>query len=415
MNAPKSICPDCNQPSERIHGRYQRTLADLPWATAPIELRLRVRRFRCGACSCPRQTFAERLPTVAPPYARTTARLSTTQAYAAGIRQGAPDATQVADRFHLLKNLAAALQAVFNARHQEIDKLNHVNPDETPAKEDASGVVATAPPTTMTKAQQQMAHNRARRLTEYEQAHTLRKQGWTIKAISTHLGRHHRTVKKYLDASTFPERPPRRRPPSILGPYKTYLHERWNAGCHSAKELFHEIQARGFPGKYSVVAASINRLRPPEGRITRGRQSGSSARIIEVDKPLTPSGATWLVMRREATLDDDEKPQLARLQAQEGESAEALGLTQDFAALVRQRQPEQLETWLERATASGLQSFKSLANGIGADYEAVKAGVTLSWNNGPVEGHINRLKMLKRQMYGRAKIDLLRQRVLHPT
>jgi transposase len=90
-------------------------------------------------------------------------------------------------------------------------------------------------------------------------------------------------------------------------------------------------------------------------------------------------------------------------------------LTQDFAELVRQRQPGQLERWLERATASGLQAFQSFANGLRADYEAVKAGVTLSWSTGPVEGQINRLKMLKRQMYGRAGIGLLRQRVLHPT
>ena len=79
------------------------------------------------------------------------------------------------------------------------------------------------------------------------------------------------------------------------------------------------------------------------------------------------------------------------------------------------RQPDQRETWLARATASGLQACKSLANGIRADYDAVKVGVTLKWSTGPVEGQINRLKMLKRQMYGRAGIDLLRQRVLHPT
>ena len=86
-----------------------------------------------------------------------------------------------------------------------------------------------------------------------------------------------------------------------------------------------------------------------------------------------------------------------------------------FAGLVRQRQPAQLEAWLEQATASGLNAFKSLANGIRADDEAVKAGATLPWSTGPVEGQINRLKMLKRQMYGRAGIDLLRQRVMHPT
>ena len=149
--------------------------------------------------------------------------------------------------------------------------------------------------------------------------------------------------------------------------------------------------------------------------MTRRRKGGASATPMEVEKPLTPSRATWLGMRRVAKLDDDAKTQRARLQAQEGAIAEAITLTQDFAGLVRQRQAAQLEAWLERATASGLNAFKSLANGIRADDEAVKAGVTLPWSTGPVEGQINRLKMLKRQMYGRDGIDLLRQRVLHPT
>jgi transposase len=267
----------------------------------------------------------------------------------------------------------------------------------------------------MTNAQQQIGQNRAKRVAEYAQAHALYQQGWTMKAIATPMGRHHRTIKKSLEASTFSERPPRRRPPAILDPYKAYLRERWQAGYRSAKELYHEMHAQGFPGKYSVVAAYISRFRPPEGRITRRRKVGASATPMEVDTPLTPSRATWLVMRGEATLTEDEKRQRARLHAQEGEIAEAIALTQDFAALVRQRQPDQLETWLERATASGLSAFKSLANGLRADYEAVKAGVTLPWSTGPVEGQINRLKMLKRQMYGRAGIDLLRQRVLHPT
>ena len=467
MISANSTCPDCRQPTHRIHGHYRRTLADLPWATAPIELRVIVRRFRCCTCTCRRQTFAERLPSsraavcahdneIEPPRKPTRGWSSAAlpalatclatgyqgvaipsfdvcaaclcprgltpaiigiddwawrkgnrygtiivdlqrgcpidvledraaetvatwlqshpdvtivardraEAYAAGIRQGAPEATQVADRFHLLKNLAAALQEVFSAHHREIDQLNHVPHNEPPTQDDDSVTVPTEPPVTMTKAQQQIAHNRAKRVAEYAQAHALHQQGWTMKAISTHMGRHHRTVKKYLQASTFPERPPRRRPPSILDPYKAYLLERWQAGCRSALELYHEMQAQGFPGKYSIVAAYVSRLRPPQGRITRRRKSGSPATIVAVDKPLTPSRATWLVMRREAKLNDDEKRQLARLQAQEGEIAEAITLTQDFTALVRQRQPDQLETWLERATASGLQAFKSFANGL---------------------------------------------------
>jgi len=472
MISTNSTCPDCRQPTHRIHGHYRRTLADLPWTTAPIELRVIVHRFRCGTCTCRRKTFAERLPTVAPLYARTTTRLTTTQAdtglvlggaagarhlsrhglpgsrntllrrvrslylpegpapeiiglddwawrkghrygtiivdlergcpidlledraaetvatwlqshpdikivardraeaYASGIRQGAPEATQVADRFHLLKNLAAALQEVFNGHHREIDQLNHLAHNEPPTQDDESVTGPTECPVAMTQAQQQITHNRAKRVAEYEQAHALRQQGWTMKAISTPMGRHHRTVRKYLEASTFPERPPRRRPPSILDPYKAYLRERWQAGCRSVLELYREIQAQGFAGKYSIVAAYVSRFRPPQGRITRRRRSGSPVTIVEVETPLTPSRATWLVMRREATLNDDEKQHLAWLRSQEGAIAEAITLTQDFAGLVRQRQPGQLETWLERATASSLQAFKSFAKGLRADDDA---------------------------------------------
>jgi transposase len=315
-----------------------------------------------------------------------------------------------------LKNLASALQEVFSVHHREIENLNHVQQNTSQTRDVDVAAVPMAPPVVATsRAQQQIEQNRARRVAEYEQVCDLHRQGWTMKAIATHVGRHHRTVKKYLQASTFPERPPRRRPSSLLDPYKAYLLERWNAGCHSALELCREIQAQGFPGRYSIVADYISRFRPPQGRISRPRNSGPPATIVAADKPLTPCDATWLVMRREAKLNDKEKQQLARLQGQQGEIAEAITLTQDFAALVRQRQPEHLETWLERATASGLQAFKSFANGLRVDYDAVKAGVTLPWSTGPVEGQINRLKMLKRQMYGRANIALLRQRVLLPT
>ena len=90
--------------------------------------------------------------------------------------------------------------------------------------------------------------------------------------------------------------------------------------------------------------------------------------------------------------------------------AEAVGLAEDFATLVRQRQPAQLDPWLQRATTSTLEALQRFANGLRDDYEAVKAGVTLPWSTGPVEGHINRLKMLKRQMFGRARLDLLSRR-----
>jgi len=117
-----------------------------------------------------------------------------------------------------------------------------------------------------------------------------------------------------------------------------------------------------------------------------------------------------LVLRREAKCTEAEVQQLTQLQAQSAEVAEAIDLTQDFAQLVRQRQPDALDPWLQRATTSALEAMQRFATGLHDDYAAVKAGVTLPWSNGPVEGHINRLKMLKRQMFGRARLDLLSRR-----
>jgi transposase len=125
---------------------------------------------------------------------------------------------------------------------------------------------------------------------------------------------------------------------------------------------------------------------------------------------LTPRRATWLVLRREEQRTNHETQQLAQLRAQQAEVDEAITLAQDFATLVRQRQPTQLDPWLKRATTSALEDLRRFAKGLYEDYDAVKAGVTLLWSTGPVEGHINRLNMLKRQMFGRARLDLLSRR-----
>jgi len=129
-------------------------------------------------------------------------------------------------------------------------------------------------------------------------------------------------------------------------------------------------------------------------------------------RPLTPRRATWLVLRPSERSTDQDHHQLAQLTTQRPELSEAVALAQDFAALVRQRQPAQLEPWLARAATSAFPPFRRFAKGLRADYAAVKAGVTLPWSQGPIEGHINRLKLLKRQMFGRGRLDLLARRFL---
>jgi transposase len=201
---------------------------------------------------------------------------------------------------------------------------------------------------------------------------------------------------------------------SLLTPYTDYLLTRWNAGCRTAMQLFRELQPQGYTWSYAVVAAYARRLRQAQGLPPGRRRPGQAlpAVVEPTARPLTPRRATWLVLRRAAQRTADDAQQLAQIRAQSAALTEAIDLAQDFAQLVRQRQPAQLDPWLQRAASSTLDAVRRFATGLYDDYQAVKAGVTLPWSSGPVEGHINRLKMLKRQMFGRAHLDLLGHRFL---
>jgi transposase len=229
------------------------------------------------------------------------------------------------------------------------------------------------------------------------------------------VGCSRRTIERYLQMPTWPGRQHRRHyGRSILNPYKAFLLERWNAGCHTAMQLFQEIRRRGYPGSYRRVTAYVSRIRQAQGIPPRrqGRHQPLPVVAEPTSQPLTPRRATWLVLRRAAQRTEAETQQLTQLRTQSPEVAEAIDLAQDFAALVRQRQPGQLDPWLQRATSSTLDALRRFAKGLSEDYEAIKAGVTVPWSTSPVEGHINRLKMVKRQMVGRAHLDLLSSRFL---
>jgi transposase len=259
-------------------------------------------------------------------------------------------------------------------------------------------------------AQQHTAQRQARRQALHAQVWALHCQGWTAPAIAQQIGVSLRTVQRDLRSATFAGR--KRRSDlgdSLLNPYKAYLLDRWNAGCYTAMRLFRELRQRGYGGGYGVVAAYARRLRQAQGLPPGHRRARQPLPAVAepLCPPLTPRRATWLVLRRETTRTAAEVQQLAHLRAQQADLAETIDLAQEFTRLIRQRQPERLDAWLQRATTSAVDAVRRFAIGLYEDYEAVKAGVTLPWSSGPVEGHINRLKMLKRQMFGRARLDLL--------
>ena len=337
------------------------------------------------------------------------------QAYAEGARQGASTATQVADRFHLLQNLREALDQVFLTQSAVLDAVNAARlPQPVPLSDEALAV-PVPPHDIPLPTQQRAAQRQVRRQALHTQVWALHHQGWTAPAIAEHLGMGLRTVQRDLQSAIFAGR--KRRSDlgtSVLNPYKPYLLERWNAGCYTAMRLFRELQQRGYAGSYARVAAYARRLRQAQGLPPAHRCPRQALpTVVEPPcQPLTPRRATWLVLRRPAQRTEAEAQQLTQLHAQHAEVAEAIDLAQDFAALVRQRQPERLDSWLQRATTSTLEAMQRFATGLREDYEAVKAGVTLPWSTSPVEGHINRLKMVKRQMFGRARLDLLSGRFL---
>jgi transposase len=339
-------------------------------------------------------------------------------AYGEGARQGAPAATQVADRFHLLQNLREALDQVFSTYSQALDAVNALVHQQPVPLSDGAMAVPVPPHDIPLPAQQRAVQRQARRQALYTQVWALHHQGWTAPAIAQHVGLSLRTVQRDLRSATFAGRKRRSdRGDSSLNPYKPYLLERWNAGCYTAMRLLRDLRQRGYAGGYGVVAAYARRLRQAQGLPPGHRRPRQPLPAVAepLCQPLTPRRASWLVLRRETKRTDAESQQLTMLRAQQAEVAEAIALAQDFATLVRQRQPMQLDLWLKRATTSAVDAIRRFATGLYEDYEAVKAGVTLPWNSGPVEGHINRLKMVKRQMFGRARLDLLSRRfVLAP-
>jgi len=368
--------------------------------------------------------------------------------YAEGATQGAPSAVQVADRWHLLKNLADALVQVFDLHRTAIElqlrptaaattppagiiadapltdaspaldsNLPPVAPTTAAARPDSAPVAPVAPPTGIAPStqRQRAAQNdrRERRLAQYEQVCRLRQQGWSLSAIADQVGLDRNTVRKYVNAPFFPERQPRPVQSSLLDPFKPAILECWNAGCHTGTVILREMQTRGYRGGQTTLLAYITQLRLASGVPPKKRVGVTAASITDPTQRVPSSrGLTWLVLRKGDTLDTDERQQLAELGGVHADIAAAISLTQTFATMVRERQPEHLDRWLERVEQSGLAPLVSFATGLRRDYAAVKAGLTLEYSNGPTEGHVNRLKLVKRQMYGRAKLDLLKQRLI---
>jgi transposase len=315
--------------------------------------------------------------------------------YADGGTRGAPGAVQVADRWHLWHNLGDAVERAV-ARHSGcLRAAATALPAARPLQlAEAGDRVAAGPaPSDRSAARTRERHAAIRQLLA---------DGSTVRAVAAELGLARNTVRRFARAASPEEllvHDGTGRRPSILDEHTSYLRERWNSGCTDAAVLHRELHARGYRGGYSLVRDYLAPF--------RGAAMPAPAPAI----PKTRAVTRW-IMTRPAGLNRTEQAQLDTILQGCPELAAVTTHVRGFAAMMTGRRGRDLESWMASAAAAGDPALRSFVTGLRSDQDAVTAALTLPWSSGSVEGHVNRIKMLKRQMYGRAGPDLLRRRIL---
>lgn len=326
-------------------------------------------------------------------------------AYAKAAAEAVPQAIEVADRFHVCKNLTEATQLLL-ARYQAetlaaSQTENEPRLDE-PAKQQIS-IQEWRPPEPASVKKARLAR-RAGRYARYQQVVECGQQGMTSKEIADRLGLSDRTVQKWLAAGTFPEVRSRRKKASSFDAFAPHVLKRWKEGEHKGIALYREIKAQGYTGSDRSVYRYLATLKQTEIQAPVN---------IERVKKYTPNTAVWLFVRDPQTLDEIEQEDLTTFCQASPTLKRTYDLVADFMQMVRKREGYRLNTWLEQVEASDLPELQSFAAGVEKDKDAVRAGLTGPVNNGQVEGQVTKLKLIKRTMYGKAGFPLLRQRVLH--
>jgi transposase len=208
-------------------------------------------------------------------------------------------------------------------------------------------------------------------------------------------------VRRYATAATPDQLIPGTRltQPGLLGLHQAYLRQRWDEGIRSTGRLHQELRERGYRGSQRTLRRLTAQLRQDTA--------------VPAPPPAPPArkAASW-ILTPPGKLTDGNRAALAQITARCEELKTTSGLVREFADMLCHRHGEHLDAWAAQAESSPVSELRGFARGLRKDWAAVTAGLTVPYSSGPVEGHVNRIKMIKRQMYGRANPDLLRKRVL---
>jgi transposase len=244
----------------------------------------------------------------------------------------------------------------------------------------------------------------------------LSQQQWSQIAIAEAVGVSVRTVQRYLSAPDLPEIASTNGSlgRSLLAPYKQLLLEWWNAEIRQPKVLMILLQQQGYMGSERTLTRYLSSVRAAQGLPPiRVKPTLGLAQVSDPQSPpLTKSRAAYLMIKRVEHRDSDDTKLLAQIVAQHSHLALAVELADEFLQLLRQQRADDFDDWLMKALKSSLKPFVQFAEGLFEDYAAVKSSMMTTVSNGSVEGLNNRLKMLKRQMYGRAGLELLTKRFI---
>jgi transposase len=332
-------------------------------------------------------------------------------AYAEGARLGAPQAIQVADRYHLWANLGEAVEQVVLAHRaclaEPIPEIHQAQADEGSSSGSAEACVTAAG--AAIPAEPAESELPSRLVTRTRERHaavaTLRDQGYSLNKIGRELGLAFRTVQRFARAATADELlEVHRNRSGKLDPFKPYLHQRWNAGVTQASVLYTELVERGWSGGLRTVQRYLRRFRDP---------NCTPRPAPPVPVKATSRRVTGWIMTHPEHLSAGDQVRLKQILARCPELEATARHVTAFATMMIQRTgTEQLPAWLDAVAADDLPALHRLVASLRRDHAAVTNGLTLDYSSGQVEGTINRIKMIKRQMFGRANFDLLRKRVL---
>lgn len=505
----QAACPTCQTPSNKIHSRYSRHLADLPRAGIPVQFDLQVRKFFCRNDACQQRIFCERVPEIALVYARQTVRLNeylqqcgwhlggelsvrlTTltgirlgadamlqrvrkmtkklvprqvrvlgvddfafrrgdhygtilvdherhrvvdllpsrdaqeladwlrahpeveiitrdraPAYAEGARRGAPKAQQIADRWHLVHNLTEAYeqliqhhQAAIRECAKELNEQLCAAAATVPVEREEPIVPPTASEYMYSHAKQAARQDfHKHRKARYDEIKRLQHEGRSILGTARFVGMSYMAVKRFYEAPTYPVIN-RVRYGSQLDRFRPYLQRRWDEGCRNAKQLYRELQSQGYKGS----AVTVRRFLIP------WRSNDPTAPVpLPIPKWRTPSPqeCLWWVLKDEKKLTEEQRQFRTLLLAKSAPIRQGREIVQEFRTVLAKRQAAALTEWEAKVRDSELKEFGTFLLGLARDRVAVENAITQSWSNGPTEGQVNRLKNIKRSMFGRANFDL---------